>query len=380
MSLALATLIYEWRRYLAAVVALAFSGLLVLGTLGLFTGIVHSVLATTERSRADLYIMPAKTPQLIDSGGGGLPARVRPMIYMNPEVVDVQSLSGDGGQWANVPRPGQPQVQTFVQSWVVDTQPDALTLPVDYPEATRLALREPGAVAIDQTDLARLGVGLNDQAAFRGHTVVVRAILHGYQGVTQPMVVMSRETARMIGALHEGDLTGPLMVRLRDPAKADLVVRQLNATAGGAYIALTKAQLNANDERALLSEQIIGVLLVFFVLLAIGIGIGIVSQTLRGAILSNIREFASFRALGVSMGRLRLIIMELSFWVGVAGLAATLILTELVSLATNAIGLPLVVRAGAAEWVCGLLMVLAIVSGAMAMGILKKSQPADLLR
>jgi putative ABC transport system permease protein len=51
VSLALATLIYEWRRYLAAVVALAFSGLLVLGTTGLFTGIVHSVLATTERSR-----------------------------------------------------------------------------------------------------------------------------------------------------------------------------------------------------------------------------------------------------------------------------------------------------------------------------------------
>ena len=47
MSLALATLIYEWRRYLAAVVALAFSGLLVLGTVGIFTGIVHSVLATT---------------------------------------------------------------------------------------------------------------------------------------------------------------------------------------------------------------------------------------------------------------------------------------------------------------------------------------------
>ena len=30
--------------------------------------------------------------------------------------------------------------------------------------------------------------------------------------------------------------------------------------------------------------------------------------------------------------------------------------------------------------VCVMLMVLAVVSGAMAMGILKKSQPADLLR
>ena len=40
MSLALATLIYEWRRYLAAVIALAFSGLLILAQVGMFTGIV----------------------------------------------------------------------------------------------------------------------------------------------------------------------------------------------------------------------------------------------------------------------------------------------------------------------------------------------------
>ena len=34
MSLALATLLYEWRRYMAAVVALAFSGMMVLVMLG----------------------------------------------------------------------------------------------------------------------------------------------------------------------------------------------------------------------------------------------------------------------------------------------------------------------------------------------------------
>ena len=39
MSLALATLLYEWRRYMAAVVALAFSGLLVLAQVGMFVGI-----------------------------------------------------------------------------------------------------------------------------------------------------------------------------------------------------------------------------------------------------------------------------------------------------------------------------------------------------
>jgi len=36
LSLALSTLIYEWRRYLAAVIALAVAGLLVLAMTGMF--------------------------------------------------------------------------------------------------------------------------------------------------------------------------------------------------------------------------------------------------------------------------------------------------------------------------------------------------------
>ncbi len=381
VSLALATLIYEWRRYLAAIVALAFSGLLVLGTTGLFTGIVHSVLATTERSRADIFILPYNSPQLVESGDSSLPARIRPLIYMNPQVVDAESMWGSGAQWVNLPGPGQQQVSTFVQIWAIDTEPGALTLPVDYPESTRLALSAPGAVAIDETDLKRLGVKLGDTVSLNRHTVRLAAVLHGYQGVTQPSVVMSKDTLRGIGqGGQDNGKIGPLMVKIRDPKQADAVVKQLNAVSNKAYIALTTAQLSKNDEAALLSEQIIGVLLVFFTILSIGIGIGVTSQTLRGAILSNIREFASLRALGISMWSLRLIIMELSFWVGVAGLAATIGLTWLVSLASTRAGLPLVLRAPSVEWVSGMLMILAVASGALALGILKKSQPADLLR
>jgi putative ABC transport system permease protein len=379
VSLAFSTLVYEWRRYLAAIFALAFSGLLVLATVGMFTGIVHSILATTERSRADLFIMPVNAPELINSDTS-LPARVQPLIYLNPEVVDVESLNGDGTTWVNVPPPGQKQVRTFVQVFAIDTEPGALTLPIDYPDSVRLALSEPGAAVVDASDLARLGVHVGDTASLNGHTVHLRALLHNYQNVNQPTVVVSRQTMRMLKLQTDDSRVGALMVKIRDPSRAVQVRNALNADAHGAYLALTKADLSANDEKALLGEQIIGVLLIFFVVLAVGIGIGITSQTLRGAILSNIREFASLRALGISMWSLRLVVMELSFWVGVAGLFATAFLTWLVSFGAAAIGLPLVIRAQPAGFVCAMLMVLAVISGAMAMGILKKSQPADLLR
>ena len=89
MSLALATLIYEWRRYLAAVIALAFSGLLILAQVGMFTGIVQAATATIDRSRAELMVLPAKSESLINSGSNGLPRRLLPQMYLHPEVISV---------------------------------------------------------------------------------------------------------------------------------------------------------------------------------------------------------------------------------------------------------------------------------------------------
>jgi putative ABC transport system permease protein len=380
MSLALATLIYEWRRYLAAVIALAFSGLLILAQVGMFTGIVKGATATIDRSRADIMILAPKNESLINSGPSGLPRRIEPQIYLNPDVVEVASFNGDGARWNNRPGEGKKAITTYVQVNMVDTREGAVTLPTDYPESVRLALQEPYAVALDRTALARLGVKLGDSAALNNKTVKVRAILDNYPDINQPSVVMSRDTMRLLGMGSRGDRSGPLMVRIKDPSRADTVRDQLNATSAGAYRAWTRQELSKANESALLKEQIIGVMLGFSVFLGFLIGVGITSQTLRGAILANIKEFASLRALGVSMGSLRLIVIELSFWVGIVGLGATALMTFLISLLAKSGGLPMSFPINWVVLVATLLMVISLASGLMSLGILKRSQPADLLR
>jgi len=380
MSLALATLIYEWRRYTAAVVALAFSGLLILAQVGMFVGIVKGVTATLERSRADLMILPAKMESLINSGGGTLPARLQPQMYLHPEVTEVAAWDIEGGRWVNQPKAGEKAVTTYVDVNMVDTRAGAVTLPTDYSEATRLALMEPYAVAIDRSQLKRLGVKLGDSASLNGKTVRVRAILDGYPNINNAAVVASRDTIRLLGFSRDQSKTGPLMVRIQDPARAAIVRDQLNATAKGAYRAWTREELRQANEGALMSEQIIGIFIGFSVFLGFLIGVGITSQTLRGAILSSIKEFASLRALGVSMGSLRMIVMELSVWVGVVGLAATGLFTFGVFLLAKNGGLPM---GFPVPWIVGVSTLLLVISGAsglLALGILKKSQPADLLR
>jgi putative ABC transport system permease protein len=380
MSLALATLLYEWKRYSAAMVALAFSGLLVLAQVGMFTGIVNSITASIDRSRADLMVLAPKNDSLINSGPNGLPERVQPLIYLNPQVVEVESMDGDGARWVNTPAPGKKAVTTYVNTFDVDPRPGSVTLPTDYPESVRLALLEPYAVVIDKTAQAALGTHLGATASLNGKTVHVRALLENYANVNQPVVYMSRDTMRLLGMGPKNGKTGPLMVRLRDPLQAIAVRDQLNSVANGAYKAWSKPDLATANRKALMGEQIIGIFLGFSLFLGLLIGVGITSQTLRGAILASIKEFASLRALGVSMGSLSKIVLELSLWVGVAGLIATAIFTYVVYLLASKFNMPMGFPLPWVITVVILLSVISVLSGLFSLGVLKKSQPADLLR
>ena len=379
MSLALSTLIYEWRRYLAAVIALAFSGLLILAQVGMFAGIGKAFTANINRSPAEIMILAPKAESLMNEAAG-VPRRLMPQVYMHPEVVQVRDLAGTGGMWQNFPEGGVKRKLEFVSVSIIDPIKGAVTLPIDYTEEWRVALAQPYAVGIDQTAMARLGVKLGDKAQLNGRTVYVRAVIHGYPNMMNPTVVMSRDTMRLLGFRRGGDRAGPLMVKISNPDRAEEVRGQLNQMLDGKARAWTRQELAKANENAMFKEQIIGVMLGFSVFLGIVIGVAITSQTLRGAILASIKEFASLRALGVSMGSLRIIVLELAFWIGLAGLAATALLVLGVAALANRGGVPMAFSTGVVVPVAILLVVIAMVSGLLSLGILKKSQPADLLR
>jgi putative ABC transport system permease protein len=380
MTLALATLVFEWRRYLAAVIALAFSGLLVLAQVGIFTGILQSITATLDRSRAQLVIMPPQRGSLMEAGPSGLPERIQPQIYLNPQVSEVASFDGARAQWTNLPGTGERKVNQYVAMRMVDPRPGAVSLPVDYSESVRIALMEPFAVAVDRTALDRLGVKLGDRALLAGHTVKIAALLEGYAEIDRITVVMSRDTLRMLGVGSNNGRTGPLLVALKTPDAAQAVRDELNAVSNGTYVAWTREDLAHANQGALVRHQIIGVVIAFSAVLSFLIGVGVTSQTLRGAIIANVKEFASLRALGVSMGALRMTVVELSFWVGMAALGATAFLTWIASIVGAFAGVPMAFPPLWVGGTAGLMLMVAMISGLLAMGGLKKAQPADLLR
>lgn len=379
MSLALSTLLYEWRRYLAAVIALAVAGLLVLSMAGMFMGMGRTFTATIDRSPAEVMVLPPQAVTLF-ANNGGQPRRIIPGLYSHPEVVEVQPLNGNFGFWSNFPKDGEPAKGTGVQVIGVEPVEGSVTLPSDFAPLVVDALKEPFAVVVDRSTLGKLGVKVGDKAKINGRTVNVRATLQGYPSMFNAMVFMSRQSAKLLGLSNEGPMVGPLAVRIRGPQRARQVAAELNLLAKGQYRAWPRDDLSRVSRRSMLKEGGISVMIGFAVVIGAFIGVVITWQTLQGAILANLKEFAGLRALGVSMGSLRRIVMELSLWVGLAGLVLTSIMTALVWLLAAQFSVPLDFPLFIDIPVAIALPLIAVLSGMLSLRILNRTQPADLLR
>jgi putative ABC transport system permease protein len=322
VSLALATLIYEWRRYLAAIIALSVAGLLVLALTGMFAGMVRSFAATVERSPAEVMVLAADADSLF-ANTAGLPRRLIPEVYRHPEVEQVQPLDFALVVWSNYPKDGQPEKSSSVQVVILDPTPGSVNLPSDFGASLVEAVREPLAVVVDQTSLGKLGVHVGDMAKVNGFEVRVRGVTSGYPSLFNPMVFLSRRTAELLRVFNETPRVGALVVKLHDGGVAARVAAELNTMSHGQYRAWVREELARVTQKSMLREGGIAVIVGFAVVVGTFIGVVITWQTLQGAILANIKEFASLRALGVSMRSLRLVVMELSCWIGVAGLGLT---------------------------------------------------------
>jgi len=94
---------------------------------------------------------------------------------------------------------------------------------------------------------------------------------------------------------------GALVVKIADPARARQVASELNILGKGQYKAWAREDLSQASQVSMLKQGGIVVIIGFAVVVGAFIGIVITWQTLQGALLANIKEFASLRALGVSI-------------------------------------------------------------------------------
>lgn len=374
LSLALSTLLYEWRRYLAAVISLALASVLMLALSAFFIGVLSSFTATIDRSRGQLIVMPPQAKSLVGRVPS-LPKRIVPLVYRHPEVIEAADLAQDFGPFYG---PGA-TAPTMVNVMVVDTQPNAITLPNDFTDEMRRAIEAPFNIAVDKSALKQLGVKLGDEAMLNGRTVRIALILTGYANSQAPGVIMSRQTQRLMGRAND-DRLGLLMIRIKDPSRADRVRDELNAMGQGQFRVWDKKELSKRTIADAMQQGPIAIMMLFLTIIGFIIGVVITWQTLRGAILANIKEFASLRALGVSMSALRGVIMELSLYVGVLGIVMSAALMVGLTAAAGLYNVAMGYQIGSVIQTAVLLLLISLASGLLTLGALNRGDPADLLK
>ncbi len=373
MSLALRTLIYDWRRFLPAVVAVAFSGLLVLMQAAIILGIFSLSSLYVTRSNADLWIgFPGV--QSLDLGRPITP-RAELFVWMNPHVRRVEPFLWGSGEWRT---PKRGMVNVYIVG--VETGVNAMALSDTLAPALRAALAAPGAVVVDEADLHKLQVEVGGLAEINGQRVRVVGTTRGLRGLGGVNAIASLATTRALDPAAGPDgKTAYLLARLDDPARADEVAAALNASGGGTLEALTADKFARRTTRYWLVESGAGVAFMLGSVVAILVSVIITSQTLAAAVAGSLKEYAALRALGFPMSALRRIVLAQSGWVGAAGLAVAAALAALLAGAARAGAVPAVFSIAMMALAAALVMVTALGSGLFALRRVGQADPAVLL-
>lgn len=384
VSLARATLRHEWRRFLAAVLAVAFSGLLVLVQLGLLIGMFGTVAVYIDESDADLWAGFAGT-QSIDLGKP-FNAQVETRLRIHPQVERVEPFIFAQSDWRT---PAGVNVFTYLLG--IDPAERGMGFAKVLPPHLRALLLEPMTVIIDEADRDKLGVTMPDGAAVAslptaeigGKRVKIVAAIKGLRAIGGVNVVSSLSTARTIdgSAAREQQEVSYFLLRLKPGADAVAVRKEL-APQGPVKVfqVWTAEEFSHRSQWYWLTESGAGAGFAFSTLLGLLVGILITSQTLMAAITASIREYATLRALGVAQSSLRAVVIEQSAWIGIAGLVITGALTWLIHTVAHYVYVAIEFPHWTLALTAGLTLTIAIGSGLVALRALGRADPASLLR
>lgn len=375
VALARKTLIYEWRRFLPAMLAVGFAGLLQLLQIALVLGIFGSTSLYVTGSSADVWVGYPGTQSV--GLGRSIDADVESRLLMDPAVTRVEPYLWVDGDWRGPRETGGASV--FISG--IDPSADGLMFSKVLPPALRARLAEPDAIIVDRSALDQLGIDIGETATINGQQVRVVGVSTGLRALGGVNVLCSLDTARRLDNDPVDNDPTYLVAKLLDPTQAEAVAQRLRGdTAFGPYTTWSASDFASISVRYWLFDTGAGAGVLFLAGIVFLVGAAITSQTLIAAVNGSVLEYATLNALGVGVNALRKVVLEQAFWVGALGLLGASVLGLVLMALARSQDVPVVLSVPAALACIILVMGLAAVSGLAAMRTLRRADPATLLR
>jgi putative ABC transport system permease protein len=291
-KLASRNLFHDRLRFVATIIGIVFSMVLVTVQLGLYLGFGRMVTTMIDHAPADLWIMPRGTkcfedPSLLDERKRFRALSVNGVAEAIPVVIGF-------GEW-RLPNGGTTPV------FIIGSDMRAAGLrPWNLIEGSIDALSVPNAVAVDRSYFAQLGVtGIGASAEIRDQKVQVMAVTKGIRSfTTTPYVFTPLDRARAYTGISPNKATY-LLVRLAPKTDTESVRSRLLANLSDVDV-LTPAEFRNRSRTFWLFDTGAGAALFAGALLGVIVGTIIVAQTLYSSTKDHLNEFATLRAIGSS--------------------------------------------------------------------------------
>ncbi len=292
VKLAAKNLFFDRLRFIATIIGIVFSIVLVNVQMGLFVSFGRMVTTMIDHASADLWIVPQGTRSFEDPAPLDEAERFRALSIKGvsdavPIVIGFSEWRVPGGKDTPIFIIGSPMKGLGLQPWnVVEGNLDSLAIP--------------GAVAIDKSYFERLAVkGMGAVAQIHDTKVQVRVISDGIRSfTTTPYIFATLERARsFIGMPANKDTY--VLVRLAPGADLEKVRTRLQQTLSKVEV-LTSKEFGARSRSFWLFGTGAGAALFAGALLGLIVGTVIVAQTLYSSTKDHLYEFATMRAIGSS--------------------------------------------------------------------------------
>jgi putative ABC transport system permease protein len=372
MPYALVILWYERQRFLPAVMAVAFSALLVALQCGLLLGMVSFASLPVDHAAADVWV---GAPGLA-SVDLGTPIREGHLARLagQPEVERCEIYLQSFAYWAR--RDGRIELCMVIGSRLSD---DALGAVRELTPELRARLSEPGTVVIDESDRGRLGVrGVGDVAEITGQRVRVVGMVRGLRGFIGAYVFCSLGTARSLLQIPSGQ-AAYLLARCRRSADAAAVAARLRAEYPDVS-AFTREELSIRSRLHWLVKTKAGIALSYAAALGLLVGGLVTSQTLSAATAASLREHAVLRALGIPLRRLAGLVLTQALVVGVAGAVVALPAVYLLAWVADEMGISVRLPAWLLAATAAVILATALLSSLSSLRLLRRVELISLLR
>ena len=367
-TIAFRNLFHDRLRFVATVIGIVFSIVLVTIQMGLYFGFGRMVTTMIDHASADLWVMPRGTKCFEDPSLLNTRERYRALALDG--VVDAIPVVIGFADWR---MPGGATTPVFVIG--SDLRAGGLQ-PWDLVQGRIEALTTPKAVAIDRTYFERLGVsGIGATAEIRQQPVQVAAVTDGIRSfTTTPFVFMDVERARAHTGVPSGKATY-LIVRLTADADRGAVRRQLMSNIADVEV-LTSAEFRDRSRNFWLFGTGAGAALFAGALLGVIVGTVVVAQTLYASTKEHLNEFATLRAIGSSRRYIYNVILWQALLSAIIGFSLAALAGNAVVRLTEGTALPIVITPGLMAGLFVLTLVMCIGSSIAAIIQVTRIEPA----